>query len=47
MDVKLRDKKDKMRENSPLIIPNGAHIINNNKSFKYTINQINKLMENF
>ena len=46
-DVKLRDKKDKMRENSPLIIPNGAHIINNNKSFKHTINQINKLMENF
>ena len=45
-DVKLRDKKDKLRKNSPLIIPVDAHIIDNNKSFKFTIKQINKLMEN-
>ena len=45
-DLKLRDKKDKLRKNSPLIVPNDAHIIDNNKSFKYTIMQINKLMEN-
>jgi len=45
-DVKLRDKKDKLRKNSPLIIPDDAHIIDNNKSFKLTIKQINKLMEN-
>ena len=46
-DIKLRDKKDKLRKNSPLIIPDEAHIINNNYSFKNTIVQINKLMENF
>ena len=46
-DVKLRDQKDKLRKNSPLIIPDEAHIINNNYSFKNTIVQINKLMENF
>ncbi len=46
-DVKLRDKKDKLRKNSPLIIPNDAYIINNSGSFKNTILQINKLMENF
>ena len=45
-DIKLRDNKDKLRKNSPLIIPNDAHIINNNNSFKYTTIQINKLMEN-
>ncbi len=44
-DIKLRDKKDKLRKNSPLIIPKGAHIINNNSSFKSTVNQINKLLE--
>ena len=46
-DIKLRDKKDKLRKNSPLVIPDEAHIINNNYSFKNTIVQINKLMENF
>ena len=46
-DIKLRDKKDKLRKNSPLIIPDEAHIINNNYSFKNTIVQINRLMENF
>ncbi len=42
-DIKLRDRKDKSRNNSPLVIPNGAIIIDNSKSFKTTINQINKI----
>ena len=44
-DIKLRDKKDKNRFNSPLIVPIGAHIINNNGSFKKTASQINYLVE--
>ena len=44
-DIKLRDKKDKNRFNSPLIVPIGAHIINNNESFKKTASQINYLVE--
>ena len=43
-DIKLRDKKDKNRFNSPLIVPIGAHIINNNESFKKTASQINYLV---
>ena len=35
-DIKLRDKKDKTRINSPLVIPKDAHIINNNGTFKET-----------
>ena len=45
-EIKLRDQTDKLRKNSPLIIPKDAHIINNNASFRNTIKQINKLMEN-
>ena len=44
-EIKLRDKKDKNRTNSPLIVPIGAHIINNNESFKKTASQINYLVE--
>ena len=44
-DIKLRDKQDKSRKNSPLVIPNGAHIINNNSSFKSTVKQITRLIE--
>ena len=44
-EIKLRDKKDKNRLNSPLIVPVGAHIINNNNSFRKTISQINNLIE--
>ncbi len=44
-EIKLRDKKDKNRKNSPLIVPNGAIIINNNNKFSDTTKQINKLME--
>ena len=43
-DIKLRDKKDKNRINSPLVVPNGAFIIKNNGNFKNTINQINVLV---
>ena len=43
-DIKLRDKKDKQRKISPLLIPNGAFIIDNNGKFKDTINQINILI---
>tara|TARA_B100000927_G_scaffold212625_1_gene173158 strand:- start:22 stop:657 length:636 start_codon:yes stop_codon:yes gene_type:complete len=42
-EIKLRDKKDKNRDNSPLVIPKDAHIIYNNDSFKSTANQITKL----
>ena len=45
-EIKLRDKKDKSRNNSPLIVPNGAYIIDNNGSFKKTISQINNLIKN-
>ena len=39
-EIKLRDKKDMNRKNSPLIIPRGAIIIDNNDSFLKTKNQI-------
>ena len=44
-DIKLRDKKDKNRINSPLVIPKDAHHINNESSFKETTNQINRLLK--
>ena len=44
-DIKLRDKKDKSRSNSPLVIPKGAKIIDNSKSFSNTINQINRIIK--
>ena len=44
-DIKLRDKQDKLRKHSPLVIPKGSHIINNNASFKNTVNQINILLD--
>ena len=44
-DIKLRDKKDKTRKNSPLVVPKGAKIINNSLSFKNTIAQITEIIE--
>ena len=44
-DIKLRDKKDKSRKNSPLVMPKGCKIINNSKSFAETTKQIVKIME--
>ena len=43
-DIKLRDKKDKNRKYSPLVIPKGAYVIDNNYSFKVTKKQIDKLI---
>ena len=45
-EIKLRDQTDKLRKNSPLIIPKDAYVINNNGNFRNTIEQINKLLEN-
>ena len=45
-DIKLRDKKDKMRKNLPLAIPNDAFIIDNNGTFKETIKIVNKIVGN-
>ena len=45
-DIKLRDKADKFRKYSPLIVPIGAHIINNNFSFSNTKKQIDELVKN-
>ncbi len=44
-DIKLRDKKDKTRRNSPLVVPRGAKIINNSHTFKKTIAQIRNNIE--
>ena len=45
-DIKLRDRQDKIRKYSTLIIPKGASIINNNGSFKVSVKQINRLIRN-
>ena len=37
-EIKLRDKKDKSRKNSPLVVPKDAFIVNNEGTFKNTIN---------
>ena len=44
-DIRLRDKKDKTRKNSPLVIPKGAIVIDNNGSFKNTANQISFFLD--
>ena len=44
-DIKLRDKTDKTRKNSPLVVPRGAKIINNSQTFKKTIAQIRNFIE--
>ena len=44
-DIKLRDKTDKTRKNSPLVVPRGAIIINNSHTFKKTIAQIRNIIE--
>ena len=46
-DIKLRDKQDKLRKHSPLVVPKGSHIINNNGSFKNTADQINIILDKF
>ena len=44
-EIKLRDKKDKNRKNSPLVIPKGANIINNSNFFSSTIKQLNNIIK--
>ena len=44
-DINLRDKTDKNRRESPLIVPKKAYIIDNSKSFKNTISQINSIFK--
>ena len=44
-EIKLRDKKDKNRKNSPLVIPKGANIIYNSNSFSVTIKQLKKILK--
>ena len=44
-EIKLRDKKDKSRKNSPLVIPKGAKIIDNNGSFHNTITQLKTIFK--
>ncbi len=43
-EIKLRDKQDIIRSNSPLVIPKGAFIINNSGSFNQTLKKINHLI---
>ena len=45
-DIKLRDKKDKSRKHSPLVVPIDAHIIDNNGTFRNTTKQLNELILN-
>ena len=44
-DIKLRDRQDKIRKLSPLVIPKGAYMIDNSGTFKNTIEQITRLLE--
>ena len=43
-EIKLRDRQDIIRSNSPLVVPKGAHIINNSGSFSNTLKEINHLI---
>ena len=43
-EIQLRDKKDKSRKISPLVVPNGAIVIDNNGKFTQTIKIINTLI---
>ena len=43
-EIKLRDRQDMVRKNSPLVVPKGAHIIDNSNSFRKTLIKINQLI---
>ena len=43
-EIKLRDKQDIARSNSPLVIPKGANIIDNSGLFNNTLKKINQLI---
>lgn len=44
-EINLRDKTDKTRKSSPLMVPKGAINIDNSDSFKRTIKQINEALK--
>ena len=44
-DINLRDKADKNRKESPLVVPKKAYVIDNSKSFKNTTSQINAIFK--
>ena len=44
MEIKLRDKQDIARSNSPLVIPKGANIIDNSGLFNDTLKKIPQLI---
>ena len=43
-EIKLRDKQDIARSNSPLVIPKGANVIDNSGLFNNTLKKINELI---
>ena len=43
-EIKLRDKIDIKRKHSPLVVPNGAFLINNSGTFHLTIKDVNNLI---
>ena len=43
-EIKLRDRQDIIRINSPLVVPKGAYIIDNSSSFRNTLSKINQLI---
>ena len=43
-EIKLRDRQDIIRTFSPLVVPKGAHVIDNSESFKKTLIKINHLI---
>ncbi len=43
-EIKLRDKQDIARSNSPLVVPKGANIIDNSGLFNNTLKKINQLI---
>ena len=43
-EIKLRDRQDTIRSNSPLVVPKGAHIIDNSGLFNNTLKKINQLI---
>ena len=44
-EIKLRDNIDKTRKVSPLVVPKGSYIIDNNGTFSKTTKQINNLIK--
>ena len=44
-ELKLRDNKDINRNISPLVRPHNAILLDNSHSFKFTCNQINKILK--